>query len=105
MLIFLGGLTLAACGSNGSLLEGAAPISSDAVPLPRPAPKFSAAAPAVPNWRHVPEPVSAQQFNQDKATCSKVALNGAGVGSTEMKFYFAFTDCMHSVGYEAMSRL
>jgi hypothetical protein len=105
MLILLSGLVLAACGSNGSLLGDAAPIPLDAVPLPRPAPKFSAAAPALPNWRHVPEPVSAQQFNQDKATCSKVAHNGAGVGPSEMKFYFAFTDSMHSVGYEAMSRL
>jgi hypothetical protein len=103
MLIFLGGVMLAACASDGSSLENGAPIPSDAVPLPRPAPKLSAAAPALPNWRHVPEPVSAQQFNQDKATCSKVAHNSGGVGSPEMKFYFAFTDCMHSAGYEAVS--
>lgn len=105
MLILLGGLALAACSSNESHLGDAAPIPSDAVPLPRPAPKFAAAAPALPVWQHVPEPVTAQQFNQDKATCSKVARNSAGVGSPEMKFYFAFTDCMHSVGYEAVSRL
>ena len=105
ILILLGGLALAACASDGSFLDDAAPIPSDAVPLPRPAPKVSAAAPALPNWRHVPEPVSAQQFNQDKATCSKVAHNSAGVGSPEMKFYFAFRDCIHSVGYEAVSRL
>ena len=102
MLIVLGGLTLAACGSNGSFLGDAVSIPSDAVPLPRPAPKFSAAAPALPSWRHVPEPVSAQQFTQDKAICSKVAHNSAGIGSPELKFYFAFTDCMHSVGYEAI---
>ena len=105
MLILLGGLTLAACGSNGSFLGDAAPIPSDAVPLPRPAPKISTAAPALPNWRHVPERVSAQQFNQDKATCSKIAHESAGVGSPEMKLYFAFTDCMRSEGYEASSSL
>jgi hypothetical protein len=105
MVILLGGLALAACGSDGGFPGDAAPIPSDAVPLPRPAPKFSATAPALPNWRHVPEPVSAQQFNQDKATCTKVAQSTPGLGSPEMKFYFAFTDCMHSVGYEATSRL
>ena len=103
MPILLGGVTLAACASDGNSLENAAPIASDAIPLPRPAPKLSAAAPTLPNWRHVPEPVSAQQFNQDKATCSKVAHNSVGVGSPEMKFYFAFTDCMRSGGYEAVS--
>jgi hypothetical protein len=104
ILILLGGLALAACASDGSVLGDAASIPPDAVPLPRPAPKVSA-APPLPNWRHVPEPVNAQQLNQDKATCSKVAHNSPGVGSPEMKFYFAFTDCMHSVGYEAVSRL
>jgi hypothetical protein len=92
VVLLLAGLTLAACGSA---------LPSDAVPLPRPAPKFSAAAPALPNWRHVPEPVSAEQFNQDKATCTNVAHNSPGLGSPEMKFYFAFKDCMQSVGYEA----
>jgi hypothetical protein len=105
IVIFLGGWTLAACASDGTLLGDVAPIPSDAVPLPRPAPKLSAAAPTLPNWRHVPEPVSIQQFNQDKATCSKVANSTPGVGSPEIKFYLAFTDCMRSVGYEATSRL
>ena len=99
MVLLLAGSTLAACGS--SFPGDAAALPSDAVPLPRPAPKFSATAPALPNWRHVPEPVSAEQFNQDKATCTKLAHNSPGLGSPEMKFYFAFTDCMQSVGYEA----
>ena len=97
VVILISGLALAACGD-------AAPLPSDAVPLPRPAPKFSA-APTLPNWRHLPEPVSAQQFNQDKATCTKVANSTPGVGSPEVKFYLAFTDCMRSEGYEATSRL
>src|SRR5262249_36673773 len=94
------GLALAACGSAGPSLENAVPLPTSSVPLPRPAPKFSAAAPAIPNWRHVPEPVSAQQFNQDKATCTQVAHSAPGVGSPELKFYLAFTNCMRSAGYE-----
>ena len=108
MMILVSGLALTACGSDATSLGDAAPIPADAVPLPRPAPKSSvaaAAAPTLPNWRHVPEPVSAAQFNQDKAICSKLAHNSAGIGSPELKFYFAFTDCMHSVGYEATSSL
>lgn len=108
MVILVSGLTLAACGSDATYLGDAAPIPADAVPLPRPAPKPSAtvaAAPTLPNWRHVPEPVSDRQFNEDKAICSKLAHNSAGIGSPELKFYFAFTDCMHSVGYEATSSL
>jgi hypothetical protein len=108
MVILVSGLALTACGSDAISLGDAAPIPADAVPLPRPAPKPSvaaAAAPTLPNWRHVPDPVSAAQFNQDKAICSKLAHNSPGVGSPELKFYFAFTDCMHSVGYEATSSL
>jgi hypothetical protein len=103
--ILLGGLTLAACGSAGALPGDATPLPSDAVPLPRPAPKFAAAAPVLPTWRHLPEPVSAQQFDEDKATCTKAANSTPGVGSPEIKFYLAFTDCMHSAGYQASSNL
>ena len=103
--ILFGGLTLAACGSAGALPGDATPLPSDAVPLPRPAPKSTAAAPILPTWRHLPEPASAQQVNEDKATCTKVANSTPGVGSPEIKFYLAFTDCMHSAGYEASSNL
>jgi hypothetical protein len=103
VMILLGGLTLAACNSAGTLLGDAAPLPSDAVPLPRPAPKFSATAPALPTWRHLPEPVSAEQFNKDKTTCTNVAHSTPGLGSPEIQFYFAFTECMHSAGYEANS--
>ena len=97
VVILIGGLALAACGD-------AAPLPSDAVPLPRPAPKVSA-APVMPTWRHLPESVSAQQFNQDKAKCTKIANSTPGVGSPEIKFYLAFTNCMRSEGYEAISAL
>jgi hypothetical protein len=49
--------------------------------------------------------VSGQQFNQDKAKCTKVANSAPGVGSPEIKFYLAFTNCMRSEGYEASSSL
>jgi len=102
--ILFGGLALAACASDGASLGDAAPLPSGSVPLPRPAPKLSA-APAIPTWQHLPEPVSAKQFNQDKAECTKVANNSPGVGSPELKFYLAFTNCMRSEGYQAISSL
>jgi hypothetical protein len=101
--ILVGGLALAACASDEASLD-AVPPPSEVVPLPRPAPKIST-APRLPLWRHVPEPVSAQQFNEDKANCKKVANSTPGVGSPEVKFYLAFTNCMHSEGYEATSSL
>jgi hypothetical protein len=105
VVILVSSLALAACGSAGTTLVNAVPLPSDSVPLPRPAPKLSAATPALPDWRHVPEPVSAQQFDQDEATCAQVAHSAPGIGSPELKFYLAFTNCMHSAGYEAISRL
>ena len=104
VVTLIGSVVLAACAFDGALLGDAAPLPSDAVPLPRPAPKLSA-APVMPTWRHLPETVSAQQFNQDKAKCTKVANSAPGVGSPEIKFYLAFTNCMRSEGYEATSGL
>jgi hypothetical protein len=103
--IVFGGLMVAACGSDGALLDSALPLPPDSVPLPRPAPRASAAsihsaAPVETKWRHVPEPVSAQQFNQDKAKCTNVANASPGSGSPEIKFYLAFTNCMQSQGYQ-----
>jgi hypothetical protein len=105
VVILVGALTLAGCTFDEILLTDAVPLPAHAVPLPRPAPKFSAAAPALPTWRHLPEPVSAEQLNQDKATCAKVGHSSPGLGSPELKFYLAFTNCMRSGGYEAISSL
>jgi hypothetical protein len=102
--ILFGGLAVAACASDEASLGDATPLPSDTVPLPRPrpAPKFAAApAPVMPTWQHLPEPVSAHQFNQDKAECAKVANSAPGVGPPEVKFYLAFTTCMRSEGYQA----
>lgn len=98
----MGGLAVAACGSDGASLGGAVPLPFSSVPLPRPAPKSSAAL-EVATWRHLPEPVSAQQFNQDKARCTGIANSAPGAGSPQMKFYLVFTNCMHSGGYNASS--
>jgi hypothetical protein len=106
VVTLIGSLALAACASDGSSLGDDTPLATGSVPLPRPAPKIAAAtAPVMPTWRHVPEPVSAQQFGQDKAQCTKVANSAPGVGPPEVKFYFAFTNCMRSAGYEATSSL
>jgi hypothetical protein len=99
VVTLISGLALAACA-----FDGTSPPISSAVPPPRPAPKF-AAAPVMPIWRHLPETVSAQQLNEDKAKCTKIANSTPGVGSPEIKFYLAFTNCMRSEGYEATSSL
>ena len=104
VVILIGSVALGACAFDEALLGEAAPLRSDAVPLPHPAPKVSA-APVMPTWRHLPETVSAQQFNQDKAKCTNVANSAPGAGSPEIKFYLAFTNCMRSEGYEATSSL
>ena len=104
VVTLIGGLALAACASDGTSPGDAVPLPSNSVPLPRPAPKVST-APTLPTWRHVPEPVSAQQFNQDQGECTKVANSAPGVGPPEVKFYLAFTNCMRSDGYEATSSL
>jgi hypothetical protein len=103
--VLFAGLAVAACGSGGFSLEDTAALPFDSVPLPRPAPKFSAAAPIAPTWQHVPEPVSAQQLDQDRAKCTKMARSTPGIGSPELKFYLAFTNCMRGEGYEATSAL
>jgi hypothetical protein len=108
----IGSFALAACASDGASLDGASledavTAPADSVPLPRPAPKSSALQSTASHqdvWRHLPEPVSVQQFNQDKAKCTKMAHNAPGAGSPEMKFYLVFSNCMRSVGYEPGSR-
>lgn len=107
-VILIGGLALAACASDGASLGDATPLPSGSVPLPRPAPKMTSStepSPVIPTWHHVPEAVSAQQFDQDKAKCTKAANSAPGVGSPEVKFYLAFTSCMRSGGYQATSSL
>jgi hypothetical protein len=100
----IGGLALAGCVSDGASPGETVSLLPESVPLPRPAPKL-AAAPDVATWRHLPEPVSAQQFNQDKTKCTKAANSAPGAGSPEVKFYLVFTNCMRSEGYQVTSSL
>jgi hypothetical protein len=113
LVALIGSLALAACASDGASLDGSSPadavtLPADSVPLPhpRPAPKSSAlqfTATYQDVWRHLPEPVSVQQFNQDKAKCTKMANSAPGAGSPEIKFDLVFGNCMRSVGYELAS--
>lgn len=110
LVVLIATVAVAGCASDGALPGDGTPLPAGSVPLPRPAPKLSAAPRFTPpgdfaTWRHRPEPVSAQQFNQDKAKCTRVGNNAPGAGSPDMKFYLAFTDCMRSEGYEAASSL
>jgi hypothetical protein len=118
VVALIGSLAVAACASDGGSLEDAVSPPSDSaslpagsIPLPRPAPKYSAAQSIVSQdahstvlqdvWRHVPEPVSFHQFNQDKANCIRMGDGAPGAGSPEMKFYLVFNNCMRSLGYES----
>jgi hypothetical protein len=100
----IGSLAVAACASDGASLEDAIIAPAGAVPLPppRPAAKSSVLQSTAPQdvWRHLPEPVSIQQFNQDKAKCTRMANTAPGTGSPEIKFYLIFSNCMRSAGYE-----
>jgi TPR repeat protein len=52
-------------------------------------------------WRHLPTPVSDQQFKQDKAYCSMTSeMAPPDEGSIEIKRAVTFLDCLRSKGYE-----
>ena len=90
-------MTATECSAWQSSSYGAVPL-----PLPRPAAKSSVLQSTALQdvWRHLPEPVSIQQFNQDKAKCTRMANTAPSTGSPEMKFYLIFSNCMRSAGYE-----
>ena len=108
VVALIGSLAVAACASDGVSLEDAItqPTGAVPLPLPRPAAKSSVLQSSASQdvWRHLPEPVSIQQFNQDKAKCTRMANTAPGTGSPEMKFYLIFSNCMRSAGYEPSSR-
>jgi hypothetical protein len=86
-------LALAAC-SNTS------PSVPELPPSPPPAPNSITAQMAAP-WRHLPKPVSDQQFKQDKAYCSMMSnMAPPDAGSIELKQKVTFLDCLRSKGYE-----
>jgi hypothetical protein len=52
-------------------------------------------------WRHLPTPVSDQQFKQDKAYCSMMSeMAPPDEGSIEIKRSITYLDCLRSKGYE-----
>jgi uncharacterized protein len=50
-------------------------------------------------WRHLPTPVSDQQFKQDKAYCS-ITSEMAPSDESSVKRSITFLDCLRSKGYE-----
>ena len=96
--------TLAACGSETPATRskvrpvaatGSKPLMA---PLPRPLTQQS-----VP-WRHLPQPVSDEEFKLDKAKCALAAKMASSTGSPEIKADLVFADCMRSKGYTSIVR-
>jgi hypothetical protein len=52
-------------------------------------------------WRHLPNPVSDQQFKQDAIYCAKMGNMAAlGQGSPQITYDLTFLNCLRSKGYE-----
>jgi hypothetical protein len=111
----IGSVALVGCAPDissrgAALFDMATPPSTGpkvaAVPKPPEVPKTFAPNVATPTkyqdaatWKHLPQPVSAEQFSQDKANCTKMGNSAPGAGSPEMKFFLVYTQCMRSSGY------
>jgi uncharacterized protein len=84
-MLMAGSLVLAACSSHA---PPEAAISSTRSQLAGP-------------WRHLPTPVSDQQFKRDKAYCSMMSeMVPPNEGSIEIKRDVTFLDCLRWKGYE-----
>jgi hypothetical protein len=74
-------------------------LKPSAVPKPAPAPTANNNYQDTATWRHLPEPVTAERYNQDKANCTRLGNNAPGAGSPDMKFFLVYSKCMRSAGY------
>jgi hypothetical protein len=53
------------------------------------------------DWRHLPNPVSDQQFMQDEVYCAKMGnMAAVGQGSPLITYGLTFLNCLRSKGYE-----
>jgi len=100
MLVLIG-LALAACSSPTTSPAPTVTPSAPTVtvaPLPPPSPPApnSIAAQMAAPWRHLPKPVSDEQFKQDKAYCSMQA----NTVQEHERANLMFLDCLKSKGYE-----
>src|SRR6516164_8724467 len=72
------------------------PIPAFPKPPSTPAENFIAA-----QWRHLPNPVSRQQFEQDELYCAMMGnMAPAGQGSPQITYDLTFQNCLRSKGYE-----
>ena len=99
MLVLIG-LALAACSSPTTppapTVTPSAPTVTVAPPPPSPPAPNSIAAQMAAPWRHLPKPVSDEQFKQDKAYCSMQA----NTVQEHERANLMFLDCLKSKGYE-----
>jgi hypothetical protein len=52
-------------------------------------------------WRHLPNPVSDQQFKQDEVYCAMMGnMAPPGRGSPQITYDLTFLNCLRSKGYE-----
>jgi hypothetical protein len=100
-------LTIAACASDHTPTVRSEIASAEPAP-PKPGPNRVDAlkAKAMGPWRHVPEPVSNQQLERDKAKCraqmAMVPLNPLNSPAViEIRLYSFFIDAWRLRGYVA----
>jgi hypothetical protein len=94
-MVMLIGLALAACSSPTTPRAPTVTVAPLPPPSSPPAPNSIAAQMAAP-WRHLPNPVSDQQFKQVKAYCSMQA----NTVQEHERANLIFLDCLKSKGYE-----
>jgi hypothetical protein len=92
-MVMLIGLALAACSSPTT--PPAPTVTVAPLPPPSPSALNSTAAQLAAPWRHLPNPVSDEQFKQDKAYCS----TQANTVQEHERANLMFLDCLKSKGY------
>jgi hypothetical protein len=92
-MLMASSLAVAACSNPA---PSAPTVTVAPLPPPSPPAPNSIAAQMAAPWRHLPKPVSDQQFKQDKAYCSMQA----NTVQEHERANLIFLDCLKSKGYE-----
>src|SRR5215469_17960515 len=95
---------LSAVATGTAYSQTPPPVPAFPEPPSTPVPNSIAAQMAAP-WRHLPNPVSDQQFQQDASYCHQMGhqmgdMAPPGQGSFEITYNLTFLNCLRSKGYE-----